>query len=78
VNVGSVFLTVIENEYDDVFKRLSVSTTDSRVVVTSEKLVSGGDIVAMNEGGVGAFVGVIVIQVAVGVNENFTVDGVSS
>lgn len=78
MNVGSVFLTVIENEYDDVFKRLSVSTTDSRVVVTSEKLVSGGDIVAINEGGVGAFVGVIVIQVAVGVNENFTVDGVSS
>lgn len=78
MNVGSVFLTVIENEYDDVFKRLSVSTTDSRVVVTSEKLVSGGDIVAINEGGVGACVGVIVIQVAVGVNENFTVDGVSS
>lgn len=78
MNVGSVFLTVIENEYDEVFKRLSVSTTDSRVVVTSEKLVSGGDIVAINEGGVGAFVGVIVIQVAVGVNENFTVDGVSS
>ncbi len=55
-----------------------MSTTDSIVVVTSEKLVSGGYIVAMKVGGVGVFVGVMIIQVAEGVNENFTVDGVSS
>ena len=55
-----------------------MSTTDSIVVVTREKLVIGGEIVAMNEGGVGAFVGVIVTQEAAGVNENFTLEGVSS
>jgi histidine ammonia-lyase len=76
--VGSVFLTVIENEYNCVAERLSVSTTESIIVVTREKLVSGGDIVAMKVGGAGDFVGVIVIQVAAGVNESFTDDGASS
>jgi hypothetical protein len=77
-NVGSVFLTVIENEYNFVAERLSVSTTDIIIVVTREKLVNGGDIVAMKVGGAGDFVGVIVIQVAAGVNDNFTDDGFSS
>ena len=57
-------MTVIENEYDVFAKKLSVRTTDSIVVVTSEKLVSGGLIVAMKVGGKGLFVGVIMTQLA--------------
>lgn len=78
VNTGSVFLTVIEKEYLDIAERLSLSTTESVVVPTREKLVSGGEIVAMNEGRAGAVVRAMVTQVAMGVNENVTVEGLSS
>jgi hypothetical protein len=78
VNTGSVFLTVIEKEYLDIAERLSLSTTESVVVPIREKLVSGGEIVAMNEGRAGAVVRAMVTQVAMGVNENVTVEGLSS
>ena len=78
MNTGSVFLTVIEKEYLDIAERLSLSTTESVVVPTREKLVSGGEIVAMNEGRAGAVVRAMVTQVAMGVNENVTVEGLSS
>jgi hypothetical protein len=77
-NVGSEFVTVIENEYDVVAKKLLVSSTDSIVVVTSEKLASGGLIVAMKVGGFGLYVGAMTTQLSEGVSDNFTSDGVSS
>lgn len=77
-NVGSVFVTVIENEYDVVAKKLSVSSTESMFVVTSEKLSSGGLIVAMKVGGLGLYVGAMTTQLSEGVSDNFTSDGVSS
>ena len=78
MKIGSVFLTVIESEYFDVREPLSVSTTLSIVVVTNAKLVSGGEIVAMKDGGEGKEVGTIVTQAAAGVNDILTVEGVSS
>jgi hypothetical protein len=42
------------------------------------KLVSGGEIVAMKEGGSGAVVRAIVTQVTAGVNDMVTVEGLSS
>jgi hypothetical protein len=77
VNIGSVFLTVIVRVYVlDNNPSASLSTTERIVgAETRVKLVSGGEIVAMKEGGSGAAVGAIVTQATAGVNVKVTVEG---
>jgi hypothetical protein len=78
VNIGSVFVTVIVRVYVD-NPWASLSTTERLVgAETRVKLVSGGEIVAMKEGGSGAVVRAIVTQVTAGVNDMVTVEGLSS
>jgi hypothetical protein len=77
VNIGSVFLTVIVRVYVlDNNPSASLSTTERIVgAETRVKLVSGGEIVAMKEGGSGAAVRAIVTQATAGVNVKVTVEG---
>jgi hypothetical protein len=79
VNIGSVFMTVIVRVYVLDNPWASLSTTERLVgAETRVKLVSGGEIVAMKEGGSGAVVRAIVTQVTAGVNDMVTVEGLSS
>jgi hypothetical protein len=79
VNIGSVFMTVIVRVYILDNPWASLSTTERLVgAETRVKLVSGGEIVAMKEGGSGAVVRAILTHVTAGVNEMVTVEGLSS